>query len=224
VNVIMTEEMPESSQPDEPPKPHPGDGEVVEAESAEGPAPELSEDDQPAPEPQDAQGEESAESPDASSAEAALVKPAPPREHRHVPVIKSTRPPADAAGEAAAKAKTQWDESTDTGAIADVVPEEPREEAEADWDNEMSVKRISIELSRIEKQVRDLLGDQDPKRKRKLAGTRRWLELEDDIRDLLHSGRINNEVIRQLHQLVIRRHRLFRRLHFLTGTRPTWNT
>jgi hypothetical protein len=144
-----------------------------------------------------------------------------------VPVIKSTRPPVEVeaeTAEAAVKAKAQWDESTDAGAIADVVPEEPHQEAEADWDNEMSVKRISIELGRIEKQVRALLGDQDPKRKRKLAGTRRWLELEDDIRDLLHSGRLDNHVIRELHMLVIQRHRLFRRLHFLTGTRPTWNT
>lgn len=223
MNVIMTEEMPETSPPDEPPKAHPSDEETAEAESAEGPAPESSENDQEAPGLQDIQGEDSAESPDASSTETPLVTPAPLREHRHVPVIKSTRPPADVEG-GAAEAKAQWDETTDTGAITDVVPEEPREEAEADWDNEMSVKRISIELGRIEKQVRALLGDQDPKRKRKLAGTRRWLELEDDIRDLLHSGRLDNHVIRELHMLVIQRHRLFRRLNFLTGTRPTWNT
>jgi hypothetical protein len=222
MNVIMTEETPETSPPDEPPKAHPND-----AESAEGHARHLAQDDQEVSASHDAQVEESAESAGDSSAEAPLVTPAPPREHRHVPVIKSTRPPADMEGEAAeaaVKAKAQWDETTDTGAITDVVPEEPREEAEADWDNEMSVKRISIELGRIEKQVRALLGDQDPKRKRKLAGTRRWLELEDDIRDLLHSGRLDNHVIRELHLLVIQRHRLFRRLNFLTGTRPTWNT
>jgi hypothetical protein len=104
--------------------------------------------------------------------------------------------------------------------------EEPVEttRGEINWDRELSTQRIAIELRRIETEVRRLLEDKDPKRKRRLAGTRRWFELEEDIIALSYSGRIDQETLLELQNLVIRRHHLFRRLRFLASTRPTWNS
>jgi hypothetical protein len=116
------------------------------------------------------------------------------------------------------------DDSSDAGAIPYAAGDDSQESGEKDWDNELSVKRIAVELKNIEEEVRSLLIGQDPKRKRRLAGTRRWLELEEDIGGLLHSGRIEESVLKELQLLVSRRHYLFRRLKFLTGTRPTWNS
>lgn len=92
------------------------------------------------------------------------------------------------------------------------------------WDRECSAQRIAVELRRIESEVRRLLDDHDTKRKRKLAGTRRWNELEEDLIQWKFSGRVNEDVLRRLHSLVMQRHHLFYRLKFLAGTRPTWNT
>ncbi len=93
-----------------------------------------------------------------------------------------------------------------------------------DWDNELSAHKIVVELKRVESQVRRLLEDRDHKRKRKLGGTRRWLELEEDLINWRHSGRFDEATLRDLSELVARRNHLFRRLRFLAGTRPTWNT
>lgn len=84
--------------------------------------------------------------------------------------------------------------------------------------------RIAAELRRIEEDVRRMLDIVDAKRKRKLSGTRRWLELEEDLIAWCHSGRISDGDFVQLRQLIARRHHLFRQLSFLAGTRSTWNT
>ncbi len=121
----------------------------------------------------------------------------------------------------------QRDDVSDADAIVDDAEEsaESQEVAfEHDWDNELSVSRIAVELKRIEKSVRTLLEARDPKRKRKLAGSHRWLELEEDVRNLKYSGRVDEENIRTLERLIRKRHHLFRRLKFLAATRPTWNT
>ena len=88
----------------------------------------------------------------------------------------------------------------------------------------MSFHKIVVELNRVESEVRRLLDGRDTKRKRKLSGTRRWLELEEDIIGWRHSGKMDDSMIQQVQQLVARRHYLFRRLSFVAGTRPTWNT
>jgi len=116
------------------------------------------------------------------------------------------------------------DDDSNTGAIQCAPGDDTQEPGEADWANELSVKRIAIELSHIEEEVRSSLAGRDPKRNRKLSGTRRWLELEEDIGALLYRGRIEESVLEKLRLLVSRRHHLFRRLKFLTGTRPTWNS
>ena len=97
-------------------------------------------------------------------------------------------------------------------------------EQAGDWENELSAHRVAVELRRIESELRALLEERDPKRKRKLSGTSRWHELEDDILSWQFSGRFDDETLRRLRELIGRRHYLFHRLRFLASTRPTWNT
>jgi len=97
-------------------------------------------------------------------------------------------------------------------------------EQTGDWEHELSAHRVAVELRRIESEVRELLEERDPKRKRKLSGTHRWNELEDDIISWRFSGRFDEETLRRLQELIGRRHYLFHRLRFLASTRPTWNT
>lgn len=133
---------------------------------------------------------------------------------------------SDAASAAAAKT-AEADDTSDTGTLA----EEPGPTGEAttkpiptDWTNELSTQRIAVELKHIEAEIRRLLEGRDPKRKRKLGGTRRWLELEEDLISWRHSGRFEESTLARLSELIARRHYLFKRLRFVTGTRPTWNT
>jgi hypothetical protein len=118
------------------------------------------------------------------------------------------------------------DDAGDTDAIAD----EPEGSAEsvatvpADLDDEVSPRRVAVELKRVEVEVRELLEGLDGRRKRKLTGTRRWRELEEDILSWHYSGRFDEETLARLRRLIARRHYLFRRLRFLAGTRPVWNT
>lgn len=92
------------------------------------------------------------------------------------------------------------------------------------WDAYASAHHIGIELKHLEDTIRDLLEPIDPRRKRKFSGTRRWHELEDDLRAMRFSGRVPETTIAQILQLVAKRHTLYRRLSFLSSTRPTWNT
>jgi hypothetical protein len=89
---------------------------------------------------------------------------------------------------------------------------------------ELSSHRIGLELKRIESQIRALLEDRDPKRKRKLSGTARWHELEEDLIALRYSGRVDEGTLAQVRQLIARRHHLFAQLRFQSATRPTWNS
>jgi hypothetical protein len=109
--------------------------------------------------------------------------------------------------------------STDAAAAPIAHPEQT-----GDWENELSAHRVAVELRRIESEVRALLEERDPKRKRKLSGTSRWQELEEDIMSWRFSGRFNEEALRRVQELIARRHYLFNRLRFLASTRPTWNT
>jgi len=118
--------------------------------------------------------------------------------------------------------------------IASVMAAGPPESAAAttavhveqtgDWEHELSAHRVAVELRRIESDVRAIIEERDPKRKRKLSGTHRWHELEDDIISWRFNGRFDEDSLRRLHELIGRRHYLFHRLHFLASTRPTWNT
>ncbi len=92
------------------------------------------------------------------------------------------------------------------------------------WDAYGSAHHIGIELKHLEDEVRALLDPIDQRRKRKFNGTRRWHELEDDLRAIRFSGRLPEETIVKVLQLVAKRHTLYRRLSFLSSTRPTWNT
>jgi len=97
-------------------------------------------------------------------------------------------------------------------------------EQTGDWENELSAHRVAVELRRIESDIRAIIEERDPKRKRKLSGTHRWHELQDDILSWRFSGRFDEETLRRLQVLIGRRHYLFHRLRFLASTRPTWNT
>ena len=89
---------------------------------------------------------------------------------------------------------------------------------------EAMAHHVAMELKEIEQEVRALLEVGDPRRKRKLSGSRRWRELEEDIINWHHGGRINQDALARLQQLIARRHRLFHKLSYLAATRPTWNT
>ena len=93
-----------------------------------------------------------------------------------------------------------------------------------DWMEQVNPHDVMVELKRIEKDIRNALEDRDPKRKRKFAGTRRWVELEDDIISWRFSGRFDEEMLTLLQRLISRRHYLVRHLRFLSGTRPVWNS
>ena len=92
-----------------------------------------------------------------------------------------------------------------------------------DWSNESSPHVLIVELKRIESEIREALELRDTKRKRKLAGTRRWLELQEDVISWRFSGRFDEPTLRRLEQLITKRHYLFTRLRFLEGTRPIRN-
>ncbi len=101
-------------------------------------------------------------------------------------------------------------------------PDHPR--PSIDWATEVSPARIGSELRRIEAEVRQILDAHDLKRKRKMAGTRRWHELEEDIIAWRFSPRIDDALLVRLRDLVARRHHVFQRLRFIASTRPTWNS
>ena len=123
-----------------------------------------------------------------------------------------------------------YSEDTDGDAAQIVESPEPHGEhapvdrALIDWASECSPRTVAVELKRVEEHVRQLLEDRDSRRKRKLAGSRRWAELHEDILSWRHAGRMDEQVLRDLERLVSRRHYLFRRLSYLAGTRPTWNS
>lgn len=121
------------------------------------------------------------------------------------------------------------DDTSDMGRISDAGevpsgPSTPGRFRKGDWESSLSAHHVGVELKRIETEVRAILEDRDPKRKRKLNGTHRWHELEDDLLSLRFTGRIDEDSIRRLLDLIYQRHHLFRHLRFLASTRPTWNT
>lgn len=125
-----------------------------------------------------------------------------------------------------AAAVTAIDETDDAGAYAQA--DNGEETADPDkkpvFNAARAAHHVVVELKRVEKQVRDLLENRDHKRKRKLGGTRRWQELEDDIINWHYAGRFDADVLARLRELVVLRHSLFHRLRFMAGTRPTWNS
>lgn len=144
-------------------------------------------------------------------------EPAESDDSRELPAPASVRMAHDA---------QEKEDAGDTDSITD-EPETAADLATAtppQWDKEVSARRVVIELKRVETEIRELLENRDSKRKRKLTGTRRWLELEEDIVSWRFTGRFDEETLARLRQLVTRRHYLFTRLRFLAGTRSTWNT
>ncbi len=115
------------------------------------------------------------------------------------------------------------DDSSDIADVASVSEPDAKPKV-PDWSNETSARRIIVELTRVESEVRTILEERDSRRKRKLGGTRRWLELEEDILAWRHSGRFAETALDRMHELIGKRHYLFKRLRFIAATRPTWNT
>ena len=129
-------------------------------------------------------------------------------------------------GGAVSAAAAEKDDTSDTEAV-DTEPQTKDATSEhklPDWENEKSAHKIIVELKRVESEVRRLLEGRDGRRKRKLAGTRRWLELEEDLIAWRHTRRIDELTIRSLNELITRRHYLFQRLRFVASTHPTSNT
>ncbi len=88
----------------------------------------------------------------------------------------------------------------------------------------MSARRLAIELRNIENTIRELLQDRDTRRRRKLAGTYRWRELEEDLIEWRTNRRIDPDTVSEIQRLIYRRHFLFTQLRFAAATRPTWNS
>lgn len=134
--------------------------------------------------------------------------------------------PADAQTDPAAAFEDAAVSDTDT------VSDEPESstaapapiEAPADLKRETSAHRIAVELQRIETEIRAILEGRDTRRKRRLAGTRRWQELEEDIRSWRCTGRFDPPTLDRLDRLITRRHHLFGHLRFVVSTRPVWNS
>lgn len=89
---------------------------------------------------------------------------------------------------------------------------------------ERDVHDTIVELRRIESDIRDMIQDRDPVRKRKFTGTSRWQELEDDLINWRFTGRFDENILRRVQELIGRRHYLFRHLGYLSSTRPVWNS
>jgi hypothetical protein len=143
----------------------------------------------------------------------------------------STADAGDVASAEKARPSPQAVGEEEVAGDADTIDDEPEAAEtsaepcfEAWFDRDTSSRRIAVELKRVELEVRDLLEGRDNKRKRKLAGTRRWLELEEDVISWRYTDRFDQRTLDRLQQLIVRRHFLFRRLRFLAGTRRTWNT
>lgn len=92
------------------------------------------------------------------------------------------------------------------------------------WDRDWSPQRLANELQHIEDEIREVLDGRDPRRKRKFTGTRRWLELQEDLITMQFGDKFDQQTLARIQQLVRRRHSLFSQLRYLAGTRPTWNT
>ncbi len=164
-----------------------------------------------------------------------------PKPPSDVPIVAEPAPPMiDGAADATSKPVTSpspqelasrtippTDDSSDTRSLpsdsSSPVPTSTRFRV-GEWEHEFSAHKIAVELRRIEVEVRQLIEDRDPKRKRKFSGTRRWNELEEDLIALRFSGRLPEETIQNALQLVAKRHFLFRQLRFVASTRATWNT
>lgn len=140
---------------------------------------------------------------------------------------------ADEEGESAARqkaARVTADSDSDTDAVVDAPSDSTSQSSDAkptreyDLEYEGSAHKVVVELKHVEQEVRQLLEDRDTRRKRKLSGTHRWRELEDDIRAWRSGGRFDETSLDRLCGLVNRRHYLFKRLRFLAATRPTWNS
>lgn len=131
---------------------------------------------------------------------------------------------------AVGEAETRPASGDEAGSDAGILGEAPepvvlsRRHRVGDWESELSAHAVGIELKCIEDEVRAILEDRDPRRKRRLNGTSRWQELEDDLISWRFSGRFSEDALRRLGELIARRHHLFRHLRFLASTRPTWNS
>ncbi len=119
------------------------------------------------------------------------------------------------------------DDTSDTDAVIDEAPPDAvtdQPSIKVALDRQQTARPLIVELKRIESDVRELLQGRDNKRKRKLGGTRRWLELEEDLVAWRFGNRFDEATLARLRELVRRRHHLFNHLQFIAGTRPTWNS
>lgn len=102
--------------------------------------------------------------------------------------------------------------------------ETPKAGEAFDLESCCSVRRIAVELKHVEQQVREILDVLDTRRKRRLTGTRRWLDLQEDMVNWRYGNKFDTATLDRLQQLVAQRHYMYQRLRFLSGTRPTWNS
>ncbi len=92
------------------------------------------------------------------------------------------------------------------------------------WEPNDQARQVAVELRRVEMEIRELLENCDNKRKRKYEGTRRWLELMEDLVAMRYTGPADEATIAKVSALVARRMYLFNMLNFIVATRHRWNT
>lgn len=92
------------------------------------------------------------------------------------------------------------------------------------WEPNDQARQVAVELRRVEMEIRELLENCDNKRKRKYEGTRRWLELMEDLVAMRYTGPADEATLARVSALVARRMYLFNMLNFIVATRHRWNT
>lgn len=92
------------------------------------------------------------------------------------------------------------------------------------WEPNDQARHVAVELRRVEMEIRELLENCDNKRKRKYEGTRRWLELMEDLVAMRYTGPADEATLAKVSALVARRMYLFNMLNFIVATRHRWNT
>ncbi|MCC7293154.1 MAG: hypothetical protein IT449_13930 [Phycisphaerales bacterium] len=92
------------------------------------------------------------------------------------------------------------------------------------WEPNDQARHVAVELRRVEMEIRGLLENCDNKRKRRYEGTRRWLELMEDLVAMRYTGPADEATLAKVSALVARRMYLFNMLNFIVATRHRWNT
>ncbi|MCG3132367.1 MAG: hypothetical protein FLDDKLPJ_03206 [Phycisphaerae bacterium] len=154
----------------------------------------------------------------------AAAKTARPLATGSTPPGDSADPPLRSDADATAAPDDPTFEETEDGVEPDAVGTPDAGASIGGWEPNVRARALSVELRRIEFEIRELLKYGDIKRKRKYEGTRRWMELLEDVVTMRYSGQASDDALKRVTELVAKRQQLFRELNFVVATRHRWNT